>query len=210
MPGKGGRVERAKGVLAFVGGAAWATEGHAVRELVAGAAGKGAIAVVLPTAAAYERPERIADAACSALAALGLETRAIALLRRTDASLVDVVDAIRDAGLIFLTDGSAMHMHSVLKDTPAYRAIVDAYDGGAVLVASGAGGSVLWRRQSRQERLCRRRRGRGRRGRVQVLLLPLRTGRAGRLLGRNVGGRRVLQAGLQDRRLDQSRLSQQT
>ncbi len=130
-------------MLAFVGGAAWATEGHAVRQLVAGAAGTGATAVVLPTAAAYERPSRLADQACTALTALGLQARTLPVLSRTDAADDDAVAAVRDAGLIFLTDGSAMHLHSVLKDTPVYRAIVDAYRAGAVLVASGAGGSVL-------------------------------------------------------------------
>ncbi len=143
MPTSGGRVEQATGVLAFVGGAAWADEGHAVRELVAGAAGTGATAVVLPTAAAYERPGRLADQACAALTALGLQARTLAVLNRTDAGNADAVAAVREAGLIFLTDGSAMHLHSVLKGTTLYQAVVDGYNAGAVLVASGAGGSVL-------------------------------------------------------------------
>ena len=110
MSKSGGRVERATGLLAFVGGAAWATEGHAVREFVAGAAGKGTTAVVLPTAAAYERPERLANQACTALAALGFVAQTVPILRRTDAMADDTVAAIRGAGLIFLTDGSSRNV----------------------------------------------------------------------------------------------------
>jgi cyanophycinase len=50
---------------------------------------------------------------------------------------------LRAAKFIYLSGGSPMHLRSVLKDTPAWEAIVEAWRGGAVLAGSSAGAMVM-------------------------------------------------------------------
>ena len=64
------------------------------------------------------------------------------MLRRPDALDPANVDVLRDAAFVYLVGESPMHVRSVLKDTPAWDAIVAAWDGGAVLAGSVAGAMV--------------------------------------------------------------------
>ena len=45
--------------------------------------------------------------------------------------------------MIYLLDGSPMHLRSVLKNSPLWEAIVGAWRSGAALLGSGSGGDVL-------------------------------------------------------------------
>jgi cyanophycinase len=134
--------DREPGVLAFLGGGAWAPGLDGLAAALRAAA-DGRAVLVLPTAAAYEHPERAADAAVEALAALGLDPAVLPVLRRADAGSPDHVEAVHDAGVVVLVDGSALHLRSVLKDTPVLQAIRHARKRGAALVAAGAGADVL-------------------------------------------------------------------
>jgi len=69
--------------------------------------------------------------------------REVPIYTRTDALDADNVKSISEAKLIYLTGVSPMHIRSVLKDTPAYQALLAAWQGGAALVGSGAGADVL-------------------------------------------------------------------
>ena len=53
------------------------------------------------------------------------------------------VAAVRDARFLYLSDGSPMHLRSVLLQTPLWDALVAAWGGGAVVAGSGAGATVL-------------------------------------------------------------------
>ena len=50
---------------------------------------------------------------------------------------------MRDARFVYLSDGSPMHLRSVLLQTPLWDALVAAWQGGAVIAGSGAGATVL-------------------------------------------------------------------
>jgi cyanophycinase len=99
--------------------------------------------VVLPTGAAYEHPQRFVDAAAERYAAAGLAARGLDVLRRPDA--VDEANAavVRSAAAIYLAGPSSMHLVSVLKHTPVWDALVEAWRGGAALLASGAGAMAM-------------------------------------------------------------------
>lgn len=130
------------GLLALVGGAEW-TPGCETFDSELLAASGGDEVLVLPTAAAYWHPERAVATASSYFAGLGGTVRSCPVLRRADAE--DRVNAgmVRSASFIYIAGGSVLHLRSVLKASPAWQALVDAWTEGAVLAGSSAGAMVL-------------------------------------------------------------------
>jgi cyanophycinase len=133
--------KQASGTLALIGGGEWRDGCRDFdAELLARA---GDEVVVLPTAAAFEHPDRVVDRATEYFAKLGASVRALPVLRRAEADDRSVVVGVRDAEFVYIADGSPLHLRSALKDSALFEAIVDAYTKGAVLAASGAGATVL-------------------------------------------------------------------
>lgn len=129
------------GVLALVGGNEWQEKCSFDRGLLE--ASGGTEVVVLPTAAAYEHPQRAVDNASKWFESLGGTVRGLDVLRRQDAELEANAAAVRSARFIYLSGGSPMHLRSVLKDSPLWDALAEAWDGGAVLAGASAGAMVL-------------------------------------------------------------------
>jgi cyanophycinase len=129
------------GPLALVGGMEW-TDGCSFDAELLAAAGTDRV-VVLPTAAAYEHPERAVAAAAAWFRPLGAEVEGVMALTRPDAEDPATVDAVRRARFVYLAGGSPMHLRSVLKDSALWQALVDAWHDGAVLAGSSAGAMVL-------------------------------------------------------------------
>jgi cyanophycinase len=129
------------GTLALVGGAEWRTGCDFDRDLL-GASG-GTEVLVVPTAAAYEHPDRSVTDAERWFAELGATVRDLKVLTRPDALDEANVDPIRDARFIYLSSGSPMHLRSVLKDSPVWDALVQAWQSGATVAGSSAGAMVL-------------------------------------------------------------------
>jgi cyanophycinase len=129
------------GVLALVGGAEW-TEGCTFDRDLLAASGASEV-LVLPTAAAYERPERAVETASAWFASLGAKARGLMVLRRPDAEDPANVEAVRASSFIYLGGGSPLHLRSVLKDSSLWSALESAWQGGAVLAASSAGAMAL-------------------------------------------------------------------
>jgi cyanophycinase len=133
--------KQAAGTLALIGGGEWRDGCRDFdAELLTRA---GDEVFVLPTAAAFEHPDRVVDRATEYFAKLGASVRAVPVLRRADAEDGAVVAGVRDAEFVYISDGSPLHLRSALKDSALFEAIVDAYAKGAVLAASGAGATVL-------------------------------------------------------------------
>ena len=129
------------GTLALVGGAEWRAGCDFDRELLE-LSGADEV-LVLPTAAAYEHPDRIVEAAERWFGELGAKVRPLRVLTRPDAVDEANTAPIRDAAFIYLSKGSPMHLRSVLKDSPVWDALVTAWQAGTVLAGSGSGGMVL-------------------------------------------------------------------
>ena len=129
------------GTLALVGGNEWQEKCTFDRGLLE--ASKGNEVLVLPTAAAYEHPDRAVERARSWFGSLGATAKGLDVLRRRDAENDANAAAVRDASFIYLSGGSPMHLRSVLKDSPLWDALVEAWDGGAVLAGASAGAMVL-------------------------------------------------------------------
>jgi cyanophycinase len=129
------------GLLALVGGGAWQAGCDFDRDLLA--ASRGSEVVVLPTAAAYEYPDRAVAAASHWFESLGASVRPVMAVDRTGASDEGNVAAVRAARFIYLADGSPMHLRSVLMHSPLWDALAAAWGDGAVLAGSAAGAMVL-------------------------------------------------------------------
>ena len=129
------------GPLALVGGNEWGA-GCTFDAGLLEQAGTSEV-LVLPTAAAYEHPQRAVDPAAGWFATLGATVRGLMVLSREDASEPENVDAVRAARFIYLGGGSPLHLRSVLKQSPLWHALEEAWRDGAVLAGSSAGAMVL-------------------------------------------------------------------
>ena len=129
------------GPLALVGGAEW-TDGCSFDAELVEASGAGEV-LVLPTAAAYEHPERAVASATRWFEGLGASVRPLMVLGRHDADEPANAEVVRAARFVYIGGGSPLHLRSVLKDSAVWDALVWAWNDGAVLAGSSAGAMVL-------------------------------------------------------------------
>ncbi len=129
------------GHLALVGGAEW-TAGCSFDAELWEASGRAEV-LVLPTAAAYEHPQRAVDTATEWFASIGARARGLMLLNRRDAENTSMAEEVRAARFLYLGGGSPLHLRSVLKDSPVWAALVAAWHEGAIVAGSSAGAMVL-------------------------------------------------------------------
>ncbi len=130
-----------RGALALVGGGEW-REGCTFDAQLLEASG-GREVLVLPTAAAYEHPERAVESAARWFEPLGATVRGLPVLRRPDAEDHAHVTAVKEARFIYIGGGSPLHLRSVLKSSALWQALVAAWNEGAVLAGSSAGAMVI-------------------------------------------------------------------
>ena len=129
------------GTLALVGGGEWAAGCSFDAELLAASGGNDV--VVLPTAAAYENPRKYVERATAWFASLGATVRALDVIQRAGALDEANAAAVREARFVYLAGDSPMHLRSALKNTPLWDALVAAWEGGAVVAASGGAGTAM-------------------------------------------------------------------
>ena len=129
------------GPLALVGGNEWHPGCTFDRDLLE--ASGGSEVLVVPTAAAYEHPERAVDCARQWFRGMGATVRGLDVLDRHDALDAAKAAIVCDARFVYLSGGSPLHLRSVLKETPVWEALVAAWAQGAVVAGSSAGGMVL-------------------------------------------------------------------
>ncbi len=133
--------EHAPGPLALVGGDPWHEGCNFDSGLLAAA--RAPEVTLLPTAAAYERPEHQIERATEWFQALGATVQVLDVYRRPQAMDEAIAATARDAAFLYLAGGSPMHLVSVLKRSPLWEAIAHAWRNGAVLAGAGAGADVL-------------------------------------------------------------------
>lgn len=129
------------GTLGLVGGSEWSAGCSFDAELLA--ASGGSDVVVLPTASAYEHPERVVMRAADWFRELGADVEGLMVVSRKDAEDSGAADVVRRAKFIYLSGGSPLHLRSVLKGSAVFDAVVEAWHAGAVVVGSSAGAMVL-------------------------------------------------------------------
>ena len=130
------------GTLALIGGGEWTKPCADLDARLLEAAGRPDV-LVLPTAAAFEHPDRVVDRAAAWFEKLGGKVQFLPVLNRRDAESDANVTAARDAAFVYIADGSPLHLRSVLKGSALWEAIVHMYERGGVLAAAGAGATVV-------------------------------------------------------------------
>ena len=133
---------KAAGTLALLGGGEWGPGSRDLDSELLKASGASEV-VVLPTAAAFEHPGRAVERATDYFKGLGAKVRGLSVLHRTEATEKSVAKEVEGAAFVYLSDGSPLHLRSVLKDSPLFDALKSSYERGGVLAASGAGATVL-------------------------------------------------------------------
>jgi cyanophycinase len=129
------------GTLALVGGSEW-TEGCTFDASLLAASGGGDV-VVLPTAAAYQHPERVVLRAAEWFGPLGGQVEGLMVVDRASAQDPGMAAVVAGARFIYLAGGSPLHLRAVLKKSAVFDALRSAWAGGAVLAGAGAGAMVL-------------------------------------------------------------------
>ena len=132
----------AVGTLALVGGGEWREGCKEFDAELLDAAGTKDV-VVLPTAAAFENPQRVVERATSYFEGLGAKVKPLMVLHRAEAEDPKVVEAVRRARIVYVADGSPLHLRSVLKSSLLWDAMLASYHAGGVLAASGAGATLV-------------------------------------------------------------------
>jgi len=139
--GDAAQTARHRGLIALVGGAEW-QEGATFDTELLERAGSGEV-LVLPTAAAYENPDRAVDVAKRWFAGLGASARGLMVLSHGDANDPANAASVQQARFVYLSGGSPLHLLSVLKGSLVFDALSAAWHDGAVVAGSSAGAMVL-------------------------------------------------------------------
>jgi cyanophycinase len=137
------------GAIALVGSGEYlpvmtALEGELLQAAVV--RGKREAFVQLPTAAGQEDSsslERWHTLGQTQGQRLAVETHSLRLYTREDAFNPDFVEAIQDAGLIYLSGGDPNYLAETLIDTPVWESIVTAWSTGSSLMGCSAGAMVM-------------------------------------------------------------------
>ncbi|HEV3367704.1 MAG TPA: Type 1 glutamine amidotransferase-like domain-containing protein [Acidimicrobiales bacterium] len=129
------------GILALVGGGEW-QDGCSFDEEFLAASGSDQV-LVLPTAAAYEHPERLVVRAGEWFGPLGAQVEGLMVLSRADAEDGGAAEVMRGATMIYVSGSSPMHIRSVLKHSKVWDALVEAWSHGAVVVGSSGAAMAL-------------------------------------------------------------------
>ena len=130
------------GAIALLGGGEWTEPCRALDSHLLHLAESDEV-LILPTAAAFEHPERAVERAVEWFRGLGANAKGLTILNRRDAEADEHVAAMRVARFVYLADGSPLHLRSVLKASPLFDALLYAHGRGAVIAASGAGATVV-------------------------------------------------------------------
>lgn len=130
------------GWLGFVGGHEWTEGCKPIDEFLIAQSGATEVLVVL-TAAAYEMPQKMLEAATGYFAGLGVGVKDANVLTRPDASDDANVEAVSEAKLVYFCDGSPLHLRAVLKDSPWWDALVAVWHDGCAVAGTGAGAMAL-------------------------------------------------------------------
>jgi len=129
------------GILALQGGGPFAANDDLDRRLIK-EAGADRV-VVLPTADAYEHPERLIAAAMDWGERLGVVVEALMVMRRGEAMDESAVAVVRGAKAVYLVGDQPLHLRSVLKATPLWDAICQIVADGGVVAATGGSAAAM-------------------------------------------------------------------
>ncbi len=129
------------GTIALQGGGPFTANDELDARLLA-AAGADQV-VVLPTADAFEHPERLVAAAMTWAERLGVGVEALMVMRRAEALEADAAALVRAARAVYFVGDQPLHLRSVLKNTPLFDALGEVLGNGGLVAAVGGSAAAL-------------------------------------------------------------------
>ena len=129
------------GVVALQGGGPFVSNDELDRQLLSEAGIERV--VMLPTADAFEQPERLVAAAETWGERIGVTVESVMVMTRADAEVSDPASAVDAVQAVFLAGDSASHLRSVIKDTPLFEALAALVARGGTLIACGPCAAAL-------------------------------------------------------------------
>ena len=129
------------GTIALQGGGPFTANDALDARLLASVQAKGV--VMLPTADAFERPERLVAAAMNWGERLDIDVEALMVLRRGEAMETGAATVVRNARAVYLVGDQPLHLRSVLKDSAVYDALRDVLANSGLVVAVGGSAAAL-------------------------------------------------------------------
>ena len=129
----------ATGWLALHGGTGWFADEDTAKLVL----GDARTLVVVPTAAAFERPDLAVASASGWFGGLGLTVTGCHVLNRHDANDPTRVAEIIEADALLFTGGQPLHLRAVLSESLVWNEIVAAFHRGVPIIAEGAASSAL-------------------------------------------------------------------
>lgn len=109
-------------------------------------AGRPQRAVIVPTAAVEDGPERVdywLDLGTTHFASMGVEAVVLRVLDRGDADRPELAARITGTGLVYLSGGNPGYLADTLRGTAVWRAILREWRAGAALAGCSAGACAL-------------------------------------------------------------------
>lgn len=129
------------GTIALQGGGPFVANDELDRRLLATVGAKKAL--VLPTADAFEHPERLVAAAMTWGERVGCEVEALMVLRRGEAMEAGAADVMRAARAVYFVGDQPLHLRSVLKDSLLWDALVEVLAGDGLVVGVAGSAAAL-------------------------------------------------------------------
>ena len=112
--------------------------GNALREIA-----QGEQALILPIAAAFERPEQVALEVATWLGEQGWLSEALMVTSHAEANDEALVARLAEQQLVVLTSGAALHLRQVLLRSKLVEALASVHANGGTVLGIGAGAHVL-------------------------------------------------------------------
>ncbi len=134
------QTQQSPGPIIFLGGGEW-QEG--CEEIDGQIVNHASEILVIPTAAAFSRPEALRAKAEEWFARLGGSVKVLDCYSRADAQQAALAETVMGARAIYFVGGSPLHLRAVMKDSLVWKAVLAAWRDGAVLASSSAAASVI-------------------------------------------------------------------
>ena len=99
--------------------------------------------LIVPTAAAFQNPDKAASNGVSYFSSLGALSSELMVLDRSHADDDEYASAISGADIVYFTGGNPDHLLATLKGTKLLATLRDALDKGATVGGSSAGAMVM-------------------------------------------------------------------
>ncbi len=130
-----------RGTIALQGGGPFTANDDLDRRLLAAV---GATRVVmLPTADAFEHPERLVAAAMKWGERLEVQVEALMVMRRSEAMEQGAANVVREACAVYFVGDQPLHLRSVMKDTALWEALRDVLTNGGLVAATGGSAAAM-------------------------------------------------------------------